>query len=222
MARMNDYQVAGEDNYVSGLTELENDLLFILIDASGSMEEHNSNVSEALRAELVEKNKDIDDACHMRAARADFGEGYYLINKFVEIKDFNTRYRARNEWTDLYGSIVKAAEFCKNTIEEKEGYTIRMQFVVFTDGAHNTGGYSLFDAANAVEELNSLGVLTTIVDFGYNNQDVIDSLGFQVVRSCSNNKKELFGFVKTMSSSFKSQSQKGEIDPSDWNFGNDE
>lgn len=179
-------------------------IITLLYDTSGSMEDHCSKMRAGLKAFKKDFEK-FEERGAIAISRGNFDSGFEMP-PFREVANFNTDYYTGGS-THLYYAIEKAANLTimyYNELVRKLNTRPRITFLVFTDG-EDTGrhGYSVADAQIAIKQLNELDATTVFVAFdraidrkdgeylGFNciknvenANDLIECLGEDLSKSC--------------------------------------
>ena len=184
-------------------------IIALLYDESGSMEEHVYAMQKANKAFFDDFSK-FEEKGSIAISKARFSN-YYRMSPFKEVRFFDTGYRADNA-THLYSSIVntvKGTIAYYNELVKRLNVRARITFLVFTDGEDNEeNGRYMSAAKQAVTELNSLDATTVFVAFG----DAIrteagEKLGFTCTKNITSVKELISCLGSELSKSCKEQSR---------------
>lgn len=139
----------------------------ILIDESGSMEDHKKQIKTAVR-EYQKKFWDFPEADSIAVSICFFNDDieYGEFKSAKKLKDI--RYAPRLG-TALNYAIVQCSEYLTNYMEEiqkNKKISPIASFIVFSDGMPYGDRYSEEDGNEAIDLLNKLGVNTIFVPFG--------------------------------------------------------
>ena len=184
-------------------------IIALLYDESGSMEEHVYAMQKANRAFYDDFSK-FEEKGSIAISKARFSN-YYRMSPFKEVRFFDTSYRADNA-THLYSSIVKTVESTiayYNELVKRLNVRARITFLVFTDGEDNEECGRYMDAAKAaVTELNSLDATTVFVAFGEAvGSGAGEKLGFTCTKNITTVKELVACLGSELSKSCKEQSR---------------
>lgn len=180
----------------------------LLLDSSGSMEEHVENVRKGIRM-YKDSFEDFPEANSISVSICRF-DYYFYGSEFKKVSDLNLNYSA-DGGTELYFAINKAAEELNNYVEEivkEKGIKPKITFIVFSDGLSDSKRASFESAKKTIEKLNYAGATTVFIAFG----DAIDSkcgkeMGFLSTIDVEN-KENLVNFLGVeLSKSCKEQSR---------------
>jgi len=184
-------------------------IICLVYDISGSMEDYEANMRSANRAFLEDFSK-FEEKNSIAIAKALFNSGFDMTS-FTDVANFDTSYHTGGG-TALYNAIVYASQYLVkyyNEIVKRLNVRPRITFLVFSDGEDNNNYQSEFDQAkSSVTELNSLDATTVFVAFGSAIKAEIGSkLGFTCIKDIDDAQALISCMGGELSRSCKEQSK---------------
>jgi uncharacterized protein YegL len=161
-------------------SELVN-LIMVLIDQSGSMQPHVTEMQKALvnfQNSLMD-SKEVDE---LLVARGNFYNYNVDMGGYKKVDQFDVNYFA-NGGTPLYDAIKEAQQklFDYMGYLKNQGMRVKAVLSVFSDGDDTSSHIRVFDAKQCVDELNSKEVVTAFMGFGVQALNEAQTLGFKNV-----------------------------------------
>lgn len=179
----------------------------MLIDKSGSMDGEADAMREGLKY-YQKYFEGLPEANSMAISKSVFSTGVEL-GEFRPLSEFDTSYSVFG-WTAIYYSIVKASQYLLDYMEEVARITgIRPQgtLMVFSDGRSENDMNTFDNAKAAVERLNTAGINTVFVAFGYAiEEEYGKDLGFLATKDVKD-REALPEFFEEFSEASRRQSQ---------------
>jgi uncharacterized protein YegL len=187
-------------------SELVN-LIVVLIDQSGSMQPHISDMKKALTEfkDSLINSKEVDE---LLLARGDFYSNTVDIGGYKKVDQFDINYTA-DGGTPMYDAICEAKKrlFDYMSYLKNQGMRVKAVFSVFSDGDDTSSYVCTADAKACVSELNSKEIVTAFVSFGGGAKTEAQTLGFKNILDTSSNASELRRAFNCLSKSVISNSQ---------------
>ena len=184
-------------------------IITLLYDTSGSMEDHCSKMRAGLKAFKKDFEK-FEERGAIAISRGNFDSSFEMT-PFREVANFNTNYYTGGS-THLYYAISKAVDLTVmyyNELVRRLNTRPRITFLVFTDG-EDTGspGWGMSDAINAIAQLNELDATTVFVAFdrAIDRKDG-ETLGFNCIKNVENANDLIECLGEDLSKSCQAQSR---------------
>jgi len=191
-----DTKILGLDDIEEQNTTLEEidsevvNLIFVGIDASGSMFRFESDMQASLVEfkGAIENSKEADE---ILAARATFNSKIN-VGGYKKITEFDTDYSA-DGMTALFDVIVDGKEKLIQymTHLRQSGMRVKAVFSIFSDGEDNCSKNSLGAAAKAIQYLNDNEIVTAFITFGDDAEGIAQQLNFKNNLKSNGNSSEL-------------------------------
>ena len=192
-------------------------IYMILIDASGSMVEDESNVKEGIK-NLKESLQGFPESSSIAISISKFNR-YLNLGEFRRVQDISTNYCA-DGGTALYRSINEAADYLQNYLNEiRKVNKIEpiATYFLLSDGV-SSGGFIDMDketgkrtCKKVIEAMNLQDINTAFVAFGEAiNSNFGKNLGFKATVDIKNRNQLLEFLGVHVSESIKNQSQRCE------------
>lgn len=188
------------------------------IDDSGSMEDYEPDVREALEdlTQMIQGSKQEDE---MTLGKTLFGDRI-KEEPYCLVSDFDTSYTAPGWSTKLYDAIIQSVKNVQAAVKKltDQQFTARGLLVILSDGWDNDSDATKKQAANAIMSLKDSGIDVYFIEFGPDAKGVALSLGVSPERvltpgnksmSVEERRKELRAAFRFVSKSAISISQGG-------------
>jgi uncharacterized protein YegL len=183
-------EVEVENTSIEEIDSEEVHLVFVGVDASGSMSGYVSDMTKCL-SEFKGALTASKEENKILVARATFDDRIVLTG-YKKIGEFDTVYMAYGG-TALYDVICEGADKLVEymTHLKSQGMRVKAVFAVFTDGEDTSSRRAASAAKVAVGDLNSREVTTAFVSFGGSADPVAKSLGFMNLLSVGSSAHDL-------------------------------
>lgn len=189
-----------------------------VIDDSGSMEDFEDDVSDALEdlQQMILGSKQEDE---MLLGKTLFGDRI-KEDPYCLVSDFDTSYSAPGWSTKLFDAIIQSVANVKASVKQLEDrqFTARGLLVILSDGRDNDSVATERQAAEAIISLKDTGIDVYFIEFGPRAKGIALSLGVAPDRiltpgnksmSAEERRKELRAAFRFVSKSAISISQGG-------------
>lgn len=189
-----------------------------VIDDSGSMEDFEDDVSDALEdlKQMILGSKQEDE---MLLGKTLFGDRI-KEDPYCLVSDFDTSYSAPGWSTKLFDAIIQSVANVKASVKQLEDkqFTARGLLVILSDGRDNDSLATKQQAAEAIKSLKDSGIEVYYIEFGIAAKGIALSLGITPDRiltpgnksmSAEERRKELRAAFRFVSKSAISISQGG-------------
>lgn len=165
-------------------------LIFVGIDASGSMATYKQDMRNALN-NFKDALNDSKEADEILIARADFAD-FVQIGGYKKISEFDTNY-ATFGMTALYETIYEGVDKLKQYRDflKQEGMRVKTVFAIFSDGLDNYSQHDMSEARQQIEYLNSEEIVTAFISFGGASTNVARDLKFRNILDVNSSASEL-------------------------------
>ena len=165
-------------------------LIFVGIDASGSMSRYEQDMRNALN-NFKDALNDSKEADEILIARADFAD-FVQIGGYKKISEFDTNYSTYG-MTALYETIYQGVDKLKQYRDflKQEGMRVKAVFAIFSDGEDNYSSHNLSEARQQIEYLNSEEIVTAFISFGGASTNIARDLKFRNILDVNSSASEL-------------------------------
>lgn len=189
-----------------------------VIDDSGSMEDYEDDVSDALE-DLKQMILDSKQEDEMLLGKTLFGDRI-KEDPYCLVSDFDTSYSAPGWTTKLFDAIIQSVANVKASVKQLEDkqFTARGLLVILSDGRDNDSEATKQEVAEAIKSLKDSGIEVYYIEFGVAAKGIALSLGISPDRiltpgnksmSAEERRKELRAAFRFVSKSAISISQGG-------------
>jgi hypothetical protein len=183
-------EIEAENTSIDEIDSEVVNLIFVGIDASGSMSSYVSDMKGALKdfKDALSNSKEADE---ILVARADF-ESTIDIGGYKKITEFDTSY-STNDMTRLYDTVVEGTDklFTYMNCLKQQGMRVKAVFAIFSDGCDNYSNSSVSEAREAIKKLNDEEITTAFISFGSSAKGIAKSLDFKNELSVGGSASEL-------------------------------
>jgi hypothetical protein len=194
---MNELNVMGLDEIEIENTPLDDletecvDLIFVGIDASGSMNGYSTDMVKCLD-DFKDALLGSNECDEILVARGDFRETTINIGGYKKIEELGTSYHAYG-MTPLYDIIIEASTKLLSYMDllKQNGMRVKAVFSIFSDGEDTSSRCTCAQAVKAVESLNSKEIVTAFIAFGKNAAGIGDQLKFKNILNVNSSATEL-------------------------------
>lgn len=222
--RMNNMQVGFDEDTAPvnfDFDDLDSDQQLsarFVIDDSGSMEDYEDDVSDALE-DLKQMTLGSKQEDEMLLGKTLFGD-QIKEDPYCLVSDFDTSYSAPGWSTKLFDAIIQSVANVKASVKQLEDrqFTARGLLVILSDGRDNDSEATKQEAAEAIKSLKDSGIEVYYIEFGVAAKGIALSLGISPDRiltpgnksmSAEERRKELRAAFRFVSKSAISISQGG-------------
>lgn len=170
-------EVEVQNTAIVDLTFEDVNLMFLGIDASGSMNMY----VDVMKEELSKFKKSIQkttEAQKILVARANFSNDI-TIGGYKKIDSFDVNFQTHG-CTAMYDTIVTGSEKLVEYMEflRDQGMRVKAVFAIFSDGMDNASTNNVHEAKVKIEEMNSMEIVTAFICFGKEALRGAKELGF--------------------------------------------
>jgi hypothetical protein len=165
-------------------------LIFIGVDASGSMSPYANDMRKCL-VDFKDALVASKEEAKLLVARATFND-IIDIGGYKKIADFTDNYSA-NGGTALYDVICKGTDKLTEYVDhlKAQGMRVKAVFAIFSDGEDNSSSNPVLEAKRAITSLNQREITTAFISFGGNASTIAKGLGFLNLLSVGNSAHDL-------------------------------